>query len=93
MAMQRPNPSIVPRDTSREAWRVQMGIIASMPLQRRISEWEAFNVGLALMEENAVRRIHPRLDDRGVFLRLVRRRYGDDLASKAWPEIRGTVDD
>ena len=87
------SPSIVPRDTTNDAWRVQMQIIASMSLQRRISEWEAFNVGLAMMEENAVRRIHPELSDRGVFLDLVRRRYGAALAERAWPEIRRDVDD
>jgi hypothetical protein len=38
------------------------------------------------MAEQAVRRRHPDYDDRQVFLVLVRRLYGDELALEVWPE-------
>jgi len=38
------------------------------------------------MAEQAVRRRHPDYRDREVFLALVRRLYGDDLALRVWPE-------
>ena len=39
----------------------------------------------------AVRRRHPDYDDRQVFLALVRRLYGDELALEVWPEVRHFV--
>lgn len=57
----------------------------------RLDEWAQLNRGVARMVEQAVRRRHPDYDHRQVFLALVRRLYGDDLALEVWPEA-ATVD-
>jgi hypothetical protein len=80
------NPIAVPADTSPEVWRRQMAAIAQRPMAERLDEWAQLNRGVARMAENAVRRRHPDYDDRQVFLVLVRRLYGDDLALEVWPE-------
>ena len=53
-----------------------------------MEEWAELNRRIADMEADAVRRRHPDYDDRQVFLAMVRRRYGDDLAFQAWPAAR-----
>jgi hypothetical protein len=76
----------VPADTTLEVWRRQMAATAGRTIAQRIDEWEQLNRGVARMAEQAVRRRHPGYDDRQVFLALVRRLYGDDLALEVWPE-------
>ena len=80
------NPAAIPADTSHEAWRVQMAAIARRSVADRIKEWEQLNLGVIKMAEQAVRRRHPDYDDRQVFLAMVRRYHGDDLALEVWPE-------
>ena len=77
---------VVPADTDREVWRLQMAAIASRSVQDRLSEWEQLNRGTLHMAAEAVRRRHPGYDDRTVFLALVRSFYGDELALEVWPE-------
>lgn len=80
------NPAAIPADTSPEVWRQQMAAIARRSVAERLDEWAQLNRGVERMAEGAVRRRHPDYDDRQVFLALVRRRYGDDLALAVWPE-------
>jgi len=75
----------VPADTSAEAWRIQMDAIAAQTVEQRLETWAELNAQLAHMEEQAVRRQHPDFNDHDVLVELVRRRYGDDLAQKVWP--------
>ncbi|HEU5149131.1 MAG TPA: hypothetical protein VFU19_01465 [Iamia sp.] len=82
----RPNPPVVPADTSPEVWRRQMAAIGAKTVGQRIAEWEALNRAGAEMEEAAVRRRHPDYDDHDVHLALVRLRYGDALVRGAWPD-------
>lgn len=56
----------------------------------RLEEWERLNRAAAEMEAASVRRAHPGIDDRGVFLLLVRRRYGDAVARAVWPDAGPT---
>ncbi|MCB1249521.1 MAG: hypothetical protein KDB36_08935, partial [Acidimicrobiales bacterium] len=76
----------LPADTTAEAWRAQMDAIAGRSIAERLDEWAQLNHGVAQMAEQAVRRRYPDYDDRQVFLVLVRRTYGDDLALQVWPE-------
>lgn len=85
------NPAAVPSDTSPDAWKRHMAGIAGRSIPDRLDDWAQLNRGIALMAEQAVRRRHPDYDDRQVFLALVRRLYGDDLALEVWPEA-ATVD-
>lgn len=66
-----------------------MEAIASRSVAERLEDWAALNRLGAQMEADGTRRRHPEYTDRQVFLALVRIRYGDDLASKAWPEAVG----
>ncbi|MFM7253319.1 MAG: hypothetical protein ACKO27_09695 [Ilumatobacteraceae bacterium] len=75
------NPPVVPADTTPEAWRVQMRAMAALTPQQRLALWADLNEQVAAMEEAAVRRQHPELDDLGVGLELIRRRHGDALAA------------
>jgi len=79
------NPPAVPADTSAEAWRIQMNAIAAQTVEQRLETWAQLNAQLAHMEEEAVRRQYPDFSDHDVLVELVRRRYGDDLAQKVWP--------
>lgn len=78
--------SAVPADTDRKVWQLQMAAIASRSVQDRLSEWEQLNRAALRMATEAIRRRHPDYDDRTVFLALVRRFYGDELALEVWPE-------
>jgi hypothetical protein len=63
-----------------------MAATAQRTIPDRLDEWAQLNRGVTRMAEQAVRRRHPDYDDRQVFLALVRRLYGDDLALEVWPE-------
>ncbi len=80
------NPAAIPADTSPEAWKRQMAAIAKRSIPDRLDEWAQLNRGVNRMAEQAVRRRHPDYDDRQVFLALVRRLYGDELALEVWPD-------
>lgn len=69
-----------------------MAAIARRSVAERMSEWEALNREVAVMEADAVRRRHPGYSDRQVFLTLVRHRYGDDLACEIWPDACEMID-
>lgn len=87
LAMARRNPAAVPQDTSPEVWERQMAAIGGRSVAERLAEWAAFNAAMSLLEADAVRRRHPEYDDDEVLRALVRRRYGDDLARAAWPDL------
>lgn len=80
------NPSVVPTDTDRESWQLQMKAIAGRSVEDRLAEWEQLNRGAMRMATEAIRRRHPDYDDHMLFLALVRRLYGDELALAVWPE-------
>jgi hypothetical protein len=86
------NPPAVPADTSTSAWKVQMKAIRARSREERIAEWEALNRAGAKMEADGVRRQHPGFTEREVFLTLVRRRYGDELAGRIWPDLHAFID-
>lgn len=69
-----------------------MEAIGRRSVADRLAEWEALNREGARMEADQVRRRHPEFSSREVFLALVRRRYGDELASEIWPEIDDPID-
>jgi hypothetical protein len=69
-----------------------MKAIGRRSVAERLAEWEALNRKGAEMEAQAVRRLHPGFTDREVFLTLVRRRYGDEVACEIWPDAREFID-
>ena len=76
------NSTVVPIDTTVEAWQMQMNAVALMTPDQRISVWEEMQKQFAIMEESAMKRLHPDFDDYRILVELVRARFGDELASK-----------
>ncbi len=66
---------------------MQMAAIAKRSVAERLAEFEALNRAGNQMEADSIRRANPEFTDRQVFLTLVWRRYGDELARQVWPEI------
>lgn len=85
------SPPPIPADTSLEAWRVRTAAIGRRSVAERLAEWETLKRKGEQMEANGVRRQHPESTDRQVFLTLVRRRDGDELACEIWPDARGVI--
>ena len=76
------NTTFVPPDTSPEVWRIQMSALGAMTPERRLALWEESQRQFSLMEDAAMRRLHPDFSDYQILVELVRARYGDELASK-----------
>lgn len=76
------NSIFVPIDTSSEVWRMQMSALGSMTPENRLALWEESQRQFSLMEDAAMRRLHPDFSDFQILVELVRARYGDELASK-----------
>lgn len=76
------NSIFVPIDTSSEVWRMQMSALGSMTPENRLALWEESQKQFSLMEDAAMRRLHPDFSDYQILVELVRARYGDELASK-----------
>jgi hypothetical protein len=69
-----------------------MAAIGRRSVAERLEEWEALNRQGVEMEADGVRRQHPEFTDREVFLTMVRRRYGDELVCRVWPDARAFID-
>ncbi|MFM9173642.1 MAG: hypothetical protein ACKOQU_12785 [Acidimicrobiaceae bacterium] len=76
------NSLFVPADTSPEVWRMQMSALGAMTPEQRLDLWEESQRQFSLMEDTAMRRLHPDFSDFRILVELVRARYGDELASK-----------
>lgn len=66
---------------------MQMAAIAERSMAERLAEFEALNRAGNQMEADGIRRANPEFTDQQVFLTMVRRRYGDELARQVWPEL------
>ncbi|HBZ62861.1 MAG TPA: hypothetical protein DEO42_08740 [Acidimicrobium sp.] len=53
-----------------------------MTPEQRLALWEESQRQFSLMEDAAMRRLHPDFSDYQILVELVRARYGDELASK-----------
>jgi hypothetical protein len=79
-------------DTSPEAARIQIELIRGMPIHQRARILSGLCRMVDTLAEAELRRGYPEASDREVFLRLVARRLGDDLAREAFPEIGPLLD-
>lgn len=61
---------------------MQMNALGAMTPEQRIALWEESQKQFAIMEDEAMRRLHPEFSDYQILVELVRARYGDELASK-----------
>lgn len=80
-------------DTSPEAARIQLDVIRRMPSERRARTLTDLCCMVDTLAEAELRRRYPEASNREVFLRLVARRLGADLARKAFPEIGSMPDE
>jgi hypothetical protein len=80
-------------DTSPEAARIQIELIRRMSSDRRARTLTDLCRMVDTLAEAELRRKYPDATDREVFLRLVARRLGSDLARRAFPEIKPLLDD
>lgn len=76
------NSTVVPADTAPKVWQMQMNALGAMTPEQRIALWEESQKQFAIMEDEAMRRLHPEFSDYQILVELVRARYGDELASK-----------
>jgi hypothetical protein len=75
-----------PRDTSPEAWKVQMDLIRAMPPDVRLQRTFEFSALVRSLAEAMLRVRHPGVTDREIFLRAARQRLGTDLFRKVYGE-------
>jgi hypothetical protein len=61
---------------------MQMSALGSMTPEHRLALWEEAQRQFSLMEDAAMRRLHPDFSEYQILVELVRARYGDELASK-----------
>lgn len=80
------NSIVVPADTSPEVWQMQMNALGAMTPEQRLALWEESQKQFSLMEDAAMRRLHPEFSDHQILVELVRVRYGNELASKILDE-------
>lgn len=73
---------VVPADTSPEVWQMQMNALSAMTPEQRLALWQESQKQFSLMEDAAMRRLHPDFSDYQILVELVCARYGDELASK-----------
>ena len=76
------NSTGAPADTSPEVWRMQMKAVGALTPAQRLELWAESQKQFAIMEESAMRRLHPNFNEHQILFELVRARYGDELASK-----------
>ena len=80
------NLIVVPADTSPDVWQMQMNALGAMTPEQRLALWEESQKQFSLMEDAAMRRLHPEFSDHQILVELVRVRYGNELASKILDE-------
>ncbi len=80
-----PQESFRPRDTSPEAWAVQLAVWKRMTPGQRLDIAVSMSEELVSLTRTGIRARHPEYDDDAVRLAEIRQRVGDDLFSRAYP--------
>jgi hypothetical protein len=75
-----------PRDTSPEAWKVQMDLIRGLSPEERLQRTFEFSAMVRSLAEAMLRARYPSVTDREIFLRAARQRLGRDLFRKVYGE-------
>ena len=73
-----------PRDTSPEAWKVQMDLIRAMAPEVRLQRCFELSAMVESFAEARLRQRYPEASDREIFLRLAHRKLGAELYSKVY---------
>jgi len=78
--------SFRPRDTSPDAWAIQLEAWRRMGPARRVDVAVAMSEELVQLSRAGIRMRHPEYDDEAVRLAEIRHRLGDALFAKAFPD-------
>lgn len=73
-----------PRDTSPEAWKVQMDLIRRMSPEERLERCFELSDMVEGFAKAGLRQKYPRASDREIFLRLAHRKLGAELYNKVY---------
>ena len=79
------NPPVIPRDTTPEAWAIQMKAQGSRSREENRRLLNELLQSLAEAEERAIRRQYPNKTDAEVQLEIIRRRHGEEAAKNCAP--------
>jgi len=73
-----------PRDTSPEAWKVQMDLIRAMSPEEKLQRCFELSAMVRAFAEAGLRQRFPGVSDREIFLRAAHQRPGPELYSKVY---------
>jgi len=79
-----------PRDTSPEAYRVQIDLLRRASPARRFALMSSLTRFAVEASRRALRDLHPEEDERAIALRWVAVHYGKDLAARLRAHLAGT---
>jgi hypothetical protein len=57
------NPSVIPADTSVEAWRILRTAVRQLTPEQRVAQWESLNRSISEMQSESIRRANPSMND------------------------------
>lgn len=80
-------PSVVPRDTSVEAFRMQLEIYRRMPPEKRLELALQWSEQVRELGRAGIRLRHPAYSDEEVRLASIRMQLGDELFRSVYPGI------
>ena len=80
-------PSIVPRDTSVDAFRIQLEIYRCMSPEERLQQALQWSEDVRELGRAGIRLRHPEYHEQEVRLASIRLRLGDELFRRVYPGI------
>jgi hypothetical protein len=80
-------PSVIPRDTTIEAFRAQLAIYRCMSPEERLQRALEWSEEVRELGRAGIRLRHPEYSDQEVRFASIRLRLGDDLFRRVYPGI------
>ena len=78
-----------PRDTSPEAWSLQLALLRQMPPEERLARTFIYSALVRSFAEAELQRQFPQASEREIFLRAARQRLGHDLFQRVFGDELG----
>ncbi|HJS08454.1 MAG TPA: hypothetical protein VJ809_12370 [Pirellulales bacterium] len=80
-------PSVVPHDTSLEAFRVQLECYRQMSPEQRLEQALQWSEEVRELGRAGIRLRHPDYSEREIQLASIRLRLGDELFAQVYPSV------
>jgi hypothetical protein len=80
-------PSVVPRDTSLDAFRIQLEIYRRMSPEERLQQALQWSEDVRELGRAGIRLRHPEYSEQEVQMASIRLRLGDELFRRVYPGI------